>query len=144
MEGGQAAGRKSAGHDLGSTALPQSPIERLNPAFQLDRYRISLAVHGFAGRYGNPTFADAILLDIRKLFIVELNSDFVSHDICIVVAATWVNGEAIRERRKLNGVVHGVDLQWVKKKRKSKLWNFKRLEIGIARRISQGMAKGKT
>lgn len=110
MGEGQAAGRHSAGHGLGSTALPQSPIERLNPAFQLDRYRIALAIHGFAGRYGNPAFADAVLLDIRKLFIVEFDSDFMSRDICIVVAAARVNGEAIRERRKLNGVVHGVNL----------------------------------
>src|SRR3569832_605543 len=75
---------------------------------------IPLAVQGFAGRHGNPSFADAILFHVRILFIVKLDANVMLHNVCMVVAVVRVYGETVGEWRKLCGVVHGVNLPSVK------------------------------
>src|SRR3569832_1806139 len=75
---------------------------------------IPLAVQGFAGRHGNPSFADAILFHVRILFNVKLDANVMLHNVCMVEAAARVNGETVGEWRKLCGDVHGVKQPSVK------------------------------
>lgn len=59
-----------------AAAVPLS-IKRLHGALQLDQQRIAFSIHFLANWYLDPTFTDAVFLDIGALLAIEANADVV-------------------------------------------------------------------
>jgi len=54
-----------------------STVKHLYTSFEFQQQRLAFAVQRFASRYFDPTFADAVFLDIVAFFVVEANADVV-------------------------------------------------------------------
>ena len=82
-------------------------VKRLNLAFQCDQQWLTTAINRFASRDFDPTFTDAIFLNIKTLFAIEADTDVVFEQVGMVVGAAWTDGKAIRQIRTGGGIVHG-------------------------------------
>lgn len=82
-------------------------VKRLNLAPDLDQQRLAVAVTRLACRYFHPAFADAVLLHIGTLPVIETDANIVLKNRSVVKRTAWVDGQMIGQRRKLGGVGHG-------------------------------------
>ena len=86
-------------------------VKRLYLAFYLNQQRIAFAIQRLAGRDLNPSFADAVLIHIKTLFVVKFDADIVFKNRSDVMWATRIDGELIREGWALCSIVHGDNYQ---------------------------------
>ena len=66
-------------------------VEGFDPALELDQQGPSLAVQRLAGRYLDPSFADAVFLHIAALLVVEADTDFMFKNSRHMVRAARIN-----------------------------------------------------
>ena len=81
-------------------------VKSLNPACQLDRQRVSLAVHLLSHGYLDPAFTDAVFGNVGALLVVEADADVVLKNGGHVVRAFCVGGQAVGQRWSVSGVGH--------------------------------------
>jgi hypothetical protein len=82
----------------GMANRPCLSIKRFDLAFQLDQQRMAFAIHRLACGDLDPAFADAVLLDIHKLFAIESNANVMFKHGRDVMGAARVNGEVVGQR----------------------------------------------
>ena len=84
-------------------------VKRLNLAVQLDGQRIAFAVNLVADGHLDPAFADAVLLNMKTLLVVEANANVMFKDRPDMMRAARISGEAVRQGGLLGNVVHGAE-----------------------------------
>jgi hypothetical protein len=85
----------------------QSTVERRHPTLEFDRQGVAFSVNGFANGHTDPAFADAVLLHIKTLLVIEANANAMLKNSGIMVRATGVNRQVIGQFGPLCRVGHG-------------------------------------
>ncbi len=68
----------------------------LDRAIELDRHRVAEAVARFAGGNADPSFGDAIFLDIGAHPVLEADADTAFQNLHVEMGAVGIDGKPIR------------------------------------------------
>ena len=102
------ADRAATGHPV-RYGNPSVLEKGLHDALANDRERLAATIERFTERSADPTFGDAVLLDVGVLDAVQANSHIAREDCLVIVATGGIDAESIGKSGRRLGLGHDVN-----------------------------------